>query len=475
MTEGRRFSKESSIYVVGEFLSRSLTFILLPIYAVYLSEEDFAVLSLVAMIWPVMLIVIGQGFSAYIFRGYFDYSDKKRFFGTILIFSMALGFVTAFGIHLIGPWLFDRIFKEIDYKPYLQYGVVFAVFRLFFNHVVSLYRAKREALTSVMLSFVLFFAQFASVLVAIYLLRTDLLGILKAQIVGYIFVSVVYAMKMYSDIDFHFQSEVIRPCLSFVYPLYVHAIASWAVVYISRIFIERDMSLVDLATFSVASQIAMILSVINVGLNQAWAPFVYSNVQKNDFMQLFTVNSRKLVVFIVLLSGCIILFTREMLLLMQKAAYLSAQGILPILMLAYFFQLIYFIYVAIIVYNKNTKILSVISVGSGAVCVLLNAVLVPLWGMVGAAFCTAVSFFLMLVLVRGVTKKYIRVRLINWRIWVFIFCVCAAVGISYFWIDPMALPYRIVLKLLIVFGLLRMLGVLKLFNIKDFFATFFQK
>jgi O-antigen/teichoic acid export membrane protein len=75
MTEESRFSKESFIYVFGEALSKSLTFILLPIYTSYLSVEDFAVLGIVTILWPIVVIFLGQGFSSYLIRGYFEYPD----------------------------------------------------------------------------------------------------------------------------------------------------------------------------------------------------------------------------------------------------------------------------------------------------------------------------------------------------------------------------------------------------------------
>jgi O-antigen/teichoic acid export membrane protein len=63
LSEGRRFSRESFIYMIGEFFSKSLSFILIPLFASYLSKADFAVNNLVAIVWPVLVIVKGSGFS----------------------------------------------------------------------------------------------------------------------------------------------------------------------------------------------------------------------------------------------------------------------------------------------------------------------------------------------------------------------------------------------------------------------------
>jgi len=474
MTEGKRFSRESFIYVVGEFLSKSFTFILIPIYASYLSVHDFAILSIVWIIWPIVVVVIGKGFSTYILRGYYEYSESKRFFGTVLFFSMVVGLVIAWSIHVIGPWLFKNIFKEMVYKPYLQYGVFFAVFRLFFNHVVSIYRAKRKPTTSVVLSVVLFLSNSVAVLTAIYVLKTDLKGILNAQLISFMVVAVIYLAKVFPDISLRLDLRVILPGILFVLPLVPHALSGWVINYISRIFIQRNMSPTDLATYAVASQISLILSVINNGLNQAWAPFIYANAPRDDFSQLFATNAKKLIIFASLLGGTIILFAKDILLIMGKKEYLAAQNVLPILILAYVIQLLYFIYIVIIIYHKNTKIMPLITISAGLICISLNIVLVPMWGMYGAAFCTMLSFLLMYLSVYGYSKRYVRVKIVNKRVIVFVLSVLFALVFSYFLINPIVFWLRILMKVFIVIGLTMFLRVLELFDIRNFIKTFYQ-
>lgn len=475
MTEGKRFSRESFIYVIGEFLSKSFTFILIPIYASYLSVDDFAILSIVWIIWPIVVVVIGKGFSAYILRGYYEYSESKRFLGTVLFFSMIGGLIIASGIHVIGPWLLEHIFKEMVYKPYLQYGVFFAVFRLFFSHVVSIYRAKRKPTTSVLLSVVLFFSNSVAVLTAIYVLKTDLKGILNAQLISFIIVTAIYLAKVFPDISLRFDLRVILPGILFVLPLVPHALSGWVINYISRVFIQRNMSPTDLATYAVASQISLILSVINNGLNQAWAPFVYANASKDNFYQLFATNAKKLVIFVSLLGGTLILFARDILLIMGKTEYLAAQNVLPILILAYVIQSLYFIYIAIIIYNKNTKIMPFITISAGLICISLNAVLVPMWGMYGAAFCTMFSFLLMYLSVYKYSMRYMRVKIVNQRLVVFTLSVTLVLIFSYLLINPFVFWLSIFIKVFIVIGLIMFLKVLKLFDIGNFIKTFYPR
>ena len=475
MMEGTRFSRESLTYVAGEFLSRSLTFLLLPVYTSYLSIDDFAVLVKVTMIWPIVVILIGKGFSSYLMRGYYEADEKREFLGTILLFSMIGGCLLALGIHGAGPTLLGWFFKKTPYRPFLQYGVLFAVFRLFFNHVVSIYRAKRMAFTSVGLSVFLFFAHAAAAIYAIVFLKTDLRGLLNAQVTAYGVVSIVYIIRIIPDIRLRFEKRFIPDSLAFVLPLVPHALSGWVINYVSRIFIEQKQSQVTFSVFSVAAQIAMILAVINNGLNQAWIPFIYSNASRDDFRSVFTRHVRHLLLFVSLIGGGILLFAKDLLELMGKAEYLEARHVLPILVGAYIFQLLYFCYVALILYRKQTGLMPLITLSTGVVCILLNGILVPVWGQYGAALATTVSFGLMTALVIRISRKDIHVRILNPRIVLYFAGLVLILLLSFHFVDPLDLVLRLPLKVLAVLGWILLLRWLDLFRPEVFIQSLLKK
>lgn len=474
MSESKRFSKESLTYVLGEFLSKSLTFLLLPIYARYLSIDDFAIWGLVSAIWPLVVILLGKGFSSYIIRGYYEYDDKKEFLGTMILFSTLVGAGIAICINAAGPWLFGHILKKINYKPYLQYAVVFAVFRLFFNNVTSVYQAKRMPKTSVFLSVLLFASHLIAVLIAIAGFKADLRGLLKAQLIAYIFVTLLYFLKMAPHMRLRFNWRYISPALVFVLPLIPHAVSGWSINYISRIFIERFMSLTDLAVYHVAVQIALILSVINNGLNRAWVPFVYHNYSSNNFIGLFESNARKIIILMTALGSLLILFSRELFFILGKQEFMEALSILPILVVSYIIQIFYFIFLAIIIYHKDTKWLPVISITSGVVCIVSNYFFIQWWHMYGAAISTGISILIMIWGARTFSKKHITLHIINRALVLFFAAMIICNLIAIIFINPMPLGYGIPLKILLAIAMLYSILYLKLFQFKNLVALFNQ-
>jgi O-antigen/teichoic acid export membrane protein len=254
---------------------------------------------------------------------------------------MGLALFMGLLLHITGPWLFGFVFKqEYPYRPFLQYAVFFALFRLFFDRVLTVYRARRKAVTCVVLSMILFAANGAAVLIAIFVQKTGLKGILNAQLMAYTGVTVVYLVFLTREVRMKWLPNVIKPGIHFVLPLVPHALLSWLLVYVSTIFIARNQSADELAVYTLAQRLALIMAIVNTALNQAWSPFIYANAEKSGFRELFQTNARKLLVFVLYICGIIILFSREILLLMGKEDYMTAITILPILLVGYLFQLL---------------------------------------------------------------------------------------------------------------------------------------
>ena len=94
MDELIKLIKNISIYTLGNILNRALGFILIPIYSVYLSTEDYGIISAMTVFISFCAIIISLSLDRAVYRCYFDYKteeQKKTFLGTIII---SLVFIT---------------------------------------------------------------------------------------------------------------------------------------------------------------------------------------------------------------------------------------------------------------------------------------------------------------------------------------------------------------------------------------------
>jgi O-antigen/teichoic acid export membrane protein len=91
-------------------------------------------------------------------------------------------------------------------------------------------------------------------------------------------------------------------------------------------------------------------------------------------------------------------------LLDPKVAF--AAEIVPILPLAGLFQGLYYIYVSVLFYYKENRLIPVITIVGAIVNIVLNLLWLPKYGLVGAVWATVVAYAVLLVGVRWAARRH---------------------------------------------------------------------
>jgi len=398
MRETRKFVKESVIYGVGEVFTKALAFLLIPLYTRYLTKSDFGIYNLVITIWPVLVIFYGKGLASYLIRGYFELTtekQKKDFFGTILLLTILISLLLSGIIHLFGDYIFNPLFKEVSYKPFLQFAVAIAFFKLFINNLLSIYRAQRKPVTVVILSFVMFVITVSVIVWQVVILKKELWGVLWGQFISLALVSLIFFIYVQKDIHYHLDKKYIYAALTFSLPLIPHALSGWIINLSDRILIERFCTLEDLAIYSLGYQLAMALDILINSMNQAWIPFFYANAANPDQRKELKKSTTFYFIIVVAVGLLLGVFTNEIILLVGKEQYRAAIRIFPLIILAFIIHSIYYMASASLLLKKKTMIIPLITIVAGVINVGLNLYGLPKYGYMFAAYTTVFSYSLM--------------------------------------------------------------------------------
>lgn len=409
MKETRKFIKESTIYTIGEILTKSLAFILIPLYTRYFSKSEFGIYNLVITIWPILIIIFGKGFSSYLIRGYYNFESeesRKEFSGSIILFSLLLSIFLAFLIHVFGDDIFNLLLRDVDYRPYLQFAVGIAFLKLLINNILSLYRAKRKPVVVTSLSLFNFISTIGFILVFVVILRKGLFGALLGQTFGLLIVSLFLFFYVWKDIRFRLSRQYIFAGIIFVLPLIPHALSGWVINLSDRILIERFCSLEDLAIYSLGYQLAMSLDILINSMNQAWMPFFYSQADRPDGHKELKSSIIYYFTSVVIIGFGLSLFSHEIIYIAGKTEYLAAQKIFPLIIIAFVIHSIYYIAASSLFYKNKTGIIPIITVVAGILNIGLNIFLIPRYGYYAAAYSTIASFFIAALLSYFFSKKY---------------------------------------------------------------------
>lgn len=114
---------------------------------------------------------------------------------------------------------------------------------------------------------------------------------------------------------------------------------------------------------------------------------------------------------IFMVGACIIPFSKILVSLLAQDSYYEAWKFIPFLVMATVFNC-FGTFTGSVYTVEKKSILSFLTISAGAVLnIVLNLLLIPLWGVNGAAFSTFVSYLLVFILRFLTSRRFIRIRI----------------------------------------------------------------
>ena len=157
--------------------------------------------------------------------------------------------------------------------------------------------------------------------------------------------------------------------------------------------IQRMCGNEEVAIYSIAYTCAMFVDILRNSLNSAWDPWVFERLNGNrtEDIQGYT---KYYLLFFISLCIYVMLFAPELLLIFGGKAYLEAKYVIPPVVLGYIFCMIYSLFSCLERYAKQQKIFAVITFICAVANIVLNFLLIPVFGYIAAAYTTLFSYIL---------------------------------------------------------------------------------
>jgi O-antigen/teichoic acid export membrane protein len=182
----------------------------------------------------------------------------------------------------------------------------------------------------------------------------------------------------------------LRALLSFGVPLLPHSIAAICMANMDRFFLANVSKATELGNYVAAAQIASLLTVVATAANQAWLPWLFERLKRDDLQSERDIVHATWGVFAVLaVAALATMFLAPLLVrVVLGAQYSSAAYFLQFLGPASAFSAAYLFVVGHLFYSGRTGLLSVISIAVGICQFGLCWWLGQRWGASGIAAAT---------------------------------------------------------------------------------------
>src|SRR5699024_1738221 len=214
----------------------------------------------------------------------------------------------------------------------------------------------------------------------------------------------------FTKLDFKkFKNYYITSSLLLAIPLIPHFLAGWFNNAGDRVLIEHFLSLYELGIYSVGAQFNSGLMLLVTSFNLAFAPRFYKIMKQQKMKQtLFTNIFNFAVSSMVLVSFLVIIMLPFFIRHFGVESYQSNYIFIWLLIGGTLWHLGYIMSVSSLIYFKKMNKVAIITVITALVNILLNLVLIPIMGILGASLATYIAYFCEFYFVKRLANNFIK-------------------------------------------------------------------
>lgn len=471
LTELKKISKHTLIYGIGMILGKAIGFFLIPLYTRYLEPKEYGIIEMIDVSGYILGYFLFLGIDEAILK-YYNKAEKKDEKDEVV--STAIIFITIFGSICL---LFLFPFKELAAQYILgseNYSDLFVI--LFLNICIGsslgitriIIRAQQKSLFFIIISLTSTVMQVSLNIYFIAILHLGIKGILYSTLITSTLMG--YALNIYilNQTGFKFKLtrlfEMIKYGIPFVPAGIMAFILNWSDRYFLRVY--SDMEAIGL--YSLGYKMGMIITfLVTVPFSFIWNSYIFEIEKKSNSRQIY---ARFATYFLFLLcsSGLLIsVYSRELIIIMASPSYLDAYKVVPLIVLSMIFVNANTVFKVGLLISGKTGYLPLANGLAAIINILLNFILIPQYGMMGAAYSTVISFFIYITIILYTAQKKYYIEFEFSRIMKIFLAGTITFAISFWVTMPDSLFLSIAIKAGILLILPTILYITRFFAIEE--------
>lgn len=398
------------IFSLGNLGSKLLTFLLVPLYTYYLSQEEYGVADLVITTVSMLLPVVSLTMYESVIRFVMNKSLSRE---SVMVNALSLSML-GYGIFLLfSPLL--MYFNVLEGNLLFLYLLLLVQMlnQVFAQYTRGIGQSRVFAFNGIITTF------FTGTLNVLFLVKFnwELKGYFLSYILAYA-VSTLFLLivaKPLENFSFkHLDKKVIKEFLNYSVPLIPNNLMWWLINSSSRYFINWFVGVGANGLFAVSSKLPAIINIISQVFSQAWQISVFEEYDKNKNTDFYSVVLDIYLSFLLIATSGIVLIVKPLFSTVFSLEYALAWQPVPFLVLGTVFSSMSSFLGTAYTATKKTEGVFKTSIYGGVISLILNLVFIPRLGIVGAGLSSMISF-LLLFIIRFFDTRTILFLKVDWK------------------------------------------------------------
>jgi len=431
LQEFKPLVKHSAIYGVSNVLNTAIALILLPIYTRYLTPADYGILEILTITVLFVSVFLQLGLGSAIFKiVLYDKSESEDVLVSTAFYFLTISSGIVFIIlYSLAPSIASMILDSSQYANLVR--LIF--FTAFLNVAGIIPLAKlRMHDESIKYSVVSIGKFIVGVSLNIYFIAG-----LKKGVDGLVIAGAIQSFT------------ALREMLSFGLPLVPMGIAANILSMADRYFLRYYTTLEETGLYALGYKFGSIITLIVGSFQIAWPAVLFSVAKRPDARKFYSKLLTYFVLGLTFVGLGVSVLSRELLLVMATEKFYDAFRIVPWIVFGNIFIGIYYATAIGTNLKKKTKYQAIAVISAATLNLLLNFVLIPEYGMMGAAISTVISYAVMAAIGCGSSLRFYSIDY-EWNRLLKIMIVGVLLYCSSNWIHTGILIVDVLLKLILV-------------------------
>jgi O-antigen/teichoic acid export membrane protein len=400
----KRLGTDTAVYGISTILGRFLTFLLTPLYTHALPAEDLGIVATVYAYIAFLNVVYGYGMES----AYMKYSSTQDLGNRRQVFTvpfLAVGITSFFFSGALILW--SAPVARWTHVPDSLAAIVSQGALILFLDALTLIpfaslRMASKARTFAVIKVAGIIVNVLCNVLFLFVFRSGVEGIFLSNIISAVIVLLLLVPTVVRSFALPWPEKLLGALLRFGLPSVPAGIAGMMIQVINRPILESLSGKAAVGVFQANYRLGIFMMLLVSMFDFAWRPFFLQHAKDPDARPLFA----RVMTYVVLILTAVFLslsFFLEPLVRWRIFAgrsliappYWVGLDIVPVILLAYLFLGVYNNLIAGIYIEKRTARLPVVTFVAAGVNIAANYILIPQYGLLGAAYATLASYLVM--------------------------------------------------------------------------------
>jgi O-antigen/teichoic acid export membrane protein len=393
----RSLTRDLLIYGIGEVLVKAFGLITLPLYTHLFDPAEFGVVGIVLTISSLFMAVISLGSDVSYARFFFavqTHAQRAVVTTTWISFLAAFGLIAALILIPAGDLLATVTTGRVGDGSLIRLAILLAPLRLTNLMLAQVLRNQYRARTYTALNILTLAVTVALILVAILGLHLGIAGVLVGMVAGELLVLPIRFAFVREMFVAQVHGATLTQMIRYGIPIVPASLAYWVFSASDRLLLSNLAGLEEVGLYSAAVSIVSMTTVAVTALSQAWMPHAVEAFER-DRSEASALYARMLTFILVSFGGLAVFLTTfapEIVDVLTGDSYRTAELAVGPLALGVVAQATTQVTSGGITLMHRTSRMATFSWIAAVLNVAMNLALIPLLGMVGAAWATALTY-----------------------------------------------------------------------------------